>query len=115
MTALPLKSWRPEPCNLWLGDPYERLAGRIRELRIDAEMTQGELARRCGVERPHVCRWERALHTLFPTTLACIAAALEVDMDTLCCVLDERWVASARVIERAARERPPRVAARRAA
>lgn len=108
------KLWRPEPCDLSAA-PWLRLGQRIRELRVDAEMTQVELAERCGVERPHVNRWEHGKHTLSVETLVRAAAGLDVDLETVCVVLDERWCASARVIERALRERPPLVAARRAA
>jgi transcriptional regulator with XRE-family HTH domain len=56
---------------------------RIRELRIDAELTQQELARRGRTHRPIVCRIERGIHAPDWWTLAELARALDLDVVTV--------------------------------
>lgn len=64
------------------------VGARIRELRVDAEMTQRELAGRIGVHRPVMSRIERGLHQTDLHTIARIAAALDLDLPTVLVCLD---------------------------
>lgn len=59
------------------------LGARIRELRLDAELTQDELAARVGTKREIVGRIERGLHLPSWHTLAEIAFGLDIDLPTL--------------------------------
>jgi transcriptional regulator with XRE-family HTH domain len=67
------------------------VGARIRELRVDAEMTQAELARRIGTHRPIMGRIERGIHQSDLHTVARIAAALELDLPTVLVCLDDSW------------------------
>jgi len=87
-------------CDLTL-PPQQRLAERIRELRLDAEFTQAEVARRTGIHRPIVGRIERGLHLLSIETLTRVAVALEIDVETICVVLDDEWTRGAIAYEKA--------------
>jgi transcriptional regulator with XRE-family HTH domain len=64
---------------------------RIRELRVDAEITQGELARRIGSHRPIISRIERGVHEPDLRTVARIAGALELELATVLVCLDADW------------------------
>lgn len=60
------------------------MASRIRELRKQSGMTQGELARRCRVSRSAVALWEtEQTQTLKPGHLFAAASALGVDAQYL--------------------------------
>lgn len=85
---------RPRPCDL-SAPPQLRIAQRLRELRVDAELTQAEVARRTGIQRPVIARIERGMHMCSLETLTRIAGALDLDMETVCVVLDPAWCASA--------------------
>jgi transcriptional regulator with XRE-family HTH domain len=61
----------------------ERVGARIRELRLDAEMSQRQLADRVGLHRPVMGRIERGLHQTDLHTIARIAHALELDLLTV--------------------------------
>jgi DNA-binding XRE family transcriptional regulator len=56
----------------------ERLGARLRELRLEAGLTQAELARRTGIHRPNIARVEAGRHTPSLETLARIANAIGV-------------------------------------
>ena len=56
----------------------ERLGARLRQLRLDAGLTQAELARRTGIHRPNIARVEAGRHTPSLETLARIANAIGV-------------------------------------
>ena len=56
----------------------ERLGARLRKLRLDAGLTQAELARRTGIHRPNIARVEAGRHTPSLETLARIANAIGV-------------------------------------
>lgn len=70
-----------------------RVGARVRELRLDAEMTQEALARRCGSHRPIISRTERGVHELDLRFAARIARALGIDLPTLLVCLDPEWIA----------------------
>ena len=55
-----------------------RLGQRLRELRLEAGLTQAELARRTGIHRPNIARVEAGRHTPSLETLARLAAAIGV-------------------------------------
>ena len=64
------------------------LGARIRELRVDAEMTQDELAERVASDREIIGRLERGLHLPTWRTLAEIAIGLDIDLATLLAGID---------------------------
>lgn len=99
----------PDPVD-FNAPPQLRLGQYLRQLRLDAELSQAELGRRSGIHRPIIGRIERGVHLVYPETVARIAGALELDVATACVVLDEGWCAAGRL-----NPRPPRVSARRAA
>ena len=55
-----------------------RLGARLRELRLEAGLTQAELARRTGIHRPNIARVEAGRHTPSLETLARLATAIGV-------------------------------------
>ncbi len=55
-----------------------RLGQRLRALRLQAGLTQAELARRTGIHRPNIARVEAGRHTPSLETLARLAAAIGV-------------------------------------
>jgi DNA-binding XRE family transcriptional regulator len=55
-----------------------RLGARLRELRLEAGLTQAELARRTGIHRPNIARVEAGRHTPSLETLARLATAMGV-------------------------------------
>ena len=55
-----------------------RLGARIRELRLAANLTQAELAKRTGIHRPNIARVEAGRHTPSLETLARLASAIGV-------------------------------------
>lgn len=67
------------------------LAARIRELRLEAELTQEEIADRVGTHRPLVSRMERGTHCPGLEQIWRYAAALEVEPALILCVLDPVW------------------------
>lgn len=84
--------------------PQKRLGQYIRQLRIDAEITQTEMARRCKTHRPIVGRWESGLHHLTLEVLVRIAAALDLEIETLLVVEDPAWCEAGRLEALRARE-----------
>lgn len=76
-----------------MADDAGRLIGaRIRELRLEAEITQGELAEKVGSYRPVLARIERGGHrTISLDNIWRYAAALDVEPGLLLCVLDPVW------------------------
>jgi len=56
----------------------EKLGARLRELRLEAGLTQAELARRTGIHRPNIARVEAGRHTPSLETLARLANAIGV-------------------------------------
>jgi transcriptional regulator with XRE-family HTH domain len=71
-----------------------RVGARIRELRLDAEMTQRQLADCIGVHRPVMGRIERGIHQTDLYTVARIAHALGLELCTVLVCLDPDWVAA---------------------
>ncbi|MEM9067960.1 MAG: helix-turn-helix transcriptional regulator [Myxococcota bacterium] len=55
-----------------------RLGARLRALRLEAGLTQAELARRTGIHRPNIARVEAGRHTPSLETLARLASAIGV-------------------------------------
>lgn len=55
-----------------------RLGSRLRQLRLDAGLTQAELAERTGIHRPNIARVEAGRHTPSLDTLARLADAIGV-------------------------------------
>lgn len=84
----------PCPCDLTAPHP-ERLGQRVRELRVDAELTSDELARRIGSHGAIVRRIERGTHTLSLRVLEQVATALDLDVATVAVVLDDAWAEGA--------------------
>lgn len=74
------------------------VGARLRSLRLDAELSQAELAARAGTHRPIIGRLERGLHVPELDVLARMARALDVDVLTVLAPLD--WTE----IDRAAAE-----------
>jgi transcriptional regulator with XRE-family HTH domain len=67
-----------------LASSIARLVGqRIRELRLDAELTQQKLAQRSRTHRPIISRIEHGVHVPDLWTLAERARALELDVVTV--------------------------------
>lgn len=55
-----------------------RLGARLRALRLEAGLTQAELARRTGIHRPNIARVEAGRHTPSLETLSRLASAIGV-------------------------------------
>ncbi|MEM6961961.1 MAG: helix-turn-helix transcriptional regulator [Myxococcota bacterium] len=55
-----------------------KLGARLRELRLKAQLTQAELARRTGIHRPNIARVEAGRHTPSLETLSRLATAIGV-------------------------------------
>jgi len=68
---------------------------RIRELRLDAEMSKRELARRARTHPPIISRIEHGVHVPDLWTLAELARALELDVETVLMGLDWREIDAA--------------------
>lgn len=58
----------------------EELGGRLRELRLEAGLTQAELAARVGISQPNVARLESGVNPPNLSTLRKIADALSADV-----------------------------------
>lgn len=63
-----------------LHDIYPLLAARVRDLRLDAEMTQRELAKKVGVSRGAIGNFETQAQGLSVPNLCRLAAALGQDV-----------------------------------
>jgi transcriptional regulator with XRE-family HTH domain len=59
----------------------ERFAGRLRELRSEAGLTQGQLAEKAGVKRDAIARWERGMREPSWSNVVALANALAVSTD----------------------------------
>jgi DNA-binding XRE family transcriptional regulator len=59
----------------------EWFAGRLRELRGEARLTQGQLAERAGVKRDAVARWERGTREPSWSNVLALADALAVSTE----------------------------------
>ncbi len=55
-----------------------RLGARLRELRLEAGLTQADVARRTGIHRPNIARVEAGRHTPSLETLSRLASAIGV-------------------------------------
>lgn len=119
----PLRKRKRSERMCWLGDPdpVVRVAGLIRDLRIDAGLMARELAFRMGVARNVVTRDEMQpyIRKQFGLDLiARYAAALELEPGVILVALDEVWCAGAlreeaRVAEEEAKLRRAGAGARR--
>lgn len=65
-----------------------QVGARLRALRLDAELSQGELAARAETHRPIISRLERGVHVPDLDVLARMARALDVDVVTVLTPLD---------------------------
>ena len=74
----------------------QKVGARIRELRIDAEMSREELALRIDSYGPIVSCIENGKRLVGLRTVASIADALELDVATVLVCLDDEWCAAAR-------------------
>jgi len=54
------------------------LGARLKELRLEAGLTQAELARRTGIHRPNIARVEAGRHTPSLETLSRLTVAIGV-------------------------------------
>lgn len=61
----------------------DRIAGRIRDLRIDANMTQEEVARLVGVSTRHYVRWERGHALPYWRNIEKIAEAFDITPEAI--------------------------------
>jgi len=78
----------PEHC-----DSHEQAVGAyLRQLRVDAELSQSQMAALVGSHRPIVARVEAGRHMPEPETLARYARALGLTLDTVTACLDGRWL-----------------------
>lgn len=66
-----------------------RIGARIRELRLERELSVRELGRRAGLHRPNVFRVERGETEPKLSTIARCAAALEVSLAEILSALEE--------------------------
>lgn len=66
------------------------VGARLRELRVDAELSQAQVARlrQLGSHRPIICRVERGVHEVDLHTLQRYARALDLDVLTVLAPLD---------------------------
>lgn len=64
------------------------VGARLRELRVDAELSQAQVARLTGSHRPIICRVERGVHEVDLHTLQRYARALDLDVLTVLAPLD---------------------------
>jgi transcriptional regulator with XRE-family HTH domain len=72
------------------------VGARLRELRVDAELTQSEVARRTGIHRPIIARIERGKHEPSLEVVSTYARALELDAATVLVCLDDPWIEAGR-------------------
>jgi transcriptional regulator with XRE-family HTH domain len=63
---------------------------RLRELRVARNLTQGELADRCGSNRPFISNLERGVKVPSLTMVLRLAAALECRVYDVVKVFDQR-------------------------
>lgn len=63
---------------------------RLRELRIARKLSQGELADRCGSNRPFISNLERGVKVPSLTTILRLAKALKCRVYNLVEIFDER-------------------------
>lgn len=64
---------------------------RLRELRTGRNLTQGELAERCGSNHPFISNLERGVKVPSLTMILRLAEALECRVVDLVEVFDTRW------------------------
>jgi len=64
------------------------IGARLRELRLDAELSQGQVARRSRIHRPIVARMEAGRHTQQLHEIQRYARALDLDLLTVLAPID---------------------------
>lgn len=67
----------------WVADTYYPGPATLATLRLRAGLSQKELARRCGMEQPHISRYEAGKHEIGIFQAQAIANALGVTLDQL--------------------------------
>lgn len=61
-------------------DPFEQIARRLVEFRIEHGLSQAALGRRCGVSQPAIARLESGEHEPRLATLRRVAHALDAEL-----------------------------------
>jgi transcriptional regulator with XRE-family HTH domain len=64
------------------------IGARLRELRLDAELSQRDVAKLMSSNRNIVSRLERGVHTPSMASVQRYAEALELDLETVLAVVD---------------------------
>jgi len=67
----------------WVGQQFYGQAHTLAGLRLAAGISQRQLAQQCGIEQPHVSRFESGRHEPGLGLAGRIAAALGVSLETL--------------------------------
>lgn len=67
----------------WVGQQFYAQGMTLAGLRLAAGLSQRQLAEACGIEQPHVSRYESGRHEPSLTLAARMAGALGVGLDTL--------------------------------
>lgn len=68
----------------------ERFSTRLRERREELKLTQADLARKCGAHAQGIWQWEHAYHEVGVCSAVKLAAALEVPVDWLLGLSDNK-------------------------
>jgi transcriptional regulator with XRE-family HTH domain len=82
--------------------PMPELAGligaRLRELRLDAELSQRDVAKLMSSNRNIVSRLERGVHVPSMESVQRYAEALELDLETVLAPVDRSLLALAQIV-----------------
>ena len=78
----------------WVADTFYRGPATLASLRLRAGLSQKELAHRCGLEQPHISRYESGRHEPGIFQAQVMATALGVTLDQLVLALHESAVTS---------------------
>jgi len=65
----------------WVADSFYMEAPTLASLRLSAGLSQKQLGQACGIEQPHVSRYESGKHDPSLSVAAKMASALGVDLD----------------------------------
>lgn len=71
----------------WVANAFYGERPTLASLRLSAGMSQKQLGEACGIEQPHVSRYESGKHEPSLTTAVCMARALGVGLD----VFSDAW------------------------
>lgn len=81
----------------WVGSTFYGDRPTLASLRLAAGLSQRQLADRCGVEQPHISRYESGRYEPKINTATCLADALNVSLD----VFVSAWRNSRATVEKA--------------